>query len=105
MNDPLSSPHVPASSAPQQTRKRLSTQPGPMWVIVSVAILFLSPEYLTPPYDIMALGLGSAALFTIFLSLYPESFRNRAGSLAYAYFLTAVLWLLAVVGLVLSFVS
>ena len=105
MNDSTSSPLDPTSAAPPQTRKRLWTQPGPMWVIVSVAILFLAPEYLTPPYDVMALGLGSAALFTVFLSLYPEPFRNRAGSLVYAYFLAAALWLLAVMGLALSVVG
>jgi len=103
----MSEPHASdaATAARQQTPDCQRTQPGLVWVVVSVVILFILPEYLTAPYDGMSMGLGAAALFTVFLYRYPEPFRSRRGSLVSAFCLVAALWLLVVVSTVLSFIG
>ena len=74
-------------------------------MVVAVAILFILPEYLTPPFDVMFMGLGAAAMFTVFSYLYPDSLRSRSGSLVPAYCLVAALWVLAVVSTVVSLIG
>ncbi len=103
----MSEPHASdaASTARQQTPDCQRIQPGMVWVVLSVVILFILPEYLAAPYDGISMGLGAAALFTVFLYLYPDPFRSRRGSLASALCLATALWLLAVVSTVISFVG
>ena len=103
----MSEPHASdaATAARQQTPDCQRTQPGVVWVVLSVIILFILPEYLAAPYDGMSMGRGAAALFTVFLYLYPDPFRSRRGSLASALCLVAALWLLVVVSTVISFIG
>jgi hypothetical protein len=105
MNEPTTHARDAAMATRQQTQNRQQTQAGLVWVVVAVATLFILPEYLTPPYDVMFMSFGSAALLTVFLCLHPESFRSRSGSLVPAFFLVAALWLLAVVSTVLSLIG
>ena len=105
MNEPSTHASDAAMAARQQTQNRQQTQAGLVLVVVAVATLFILPEYLTPPYDVMSMGFGSAAILTVFLYLYPESFRSRGGSLVPAFCLVAALWLLAVVSTVLSLIG
>ena len=94
-----------ATAARQQTPDCQRTQPGSVWVVVSIIILFILPEYLTAPYDAMSMGLGAAVLFTLLVCFYPEPFRSRRGSLVSALCLVGALWLLAVVSTILSFIG
>jgi hypothetical protein len=51
------------------------------------------------------MGLGAAAMLTVFLYLYPDSLRSRSGSLVTAYGLVAALWVLAIFSTVVSFLD
>ena len=105
MNEPTTHARDAAMATRQQTQYRQQTQAGLVWVVVAVATLFILPEYLTPPFDVMFMGLGAAAMLTVFLYLYPDSLRSRGGSLVPAFCLVAALWLLAVVSTVLSLIG
>ena len=79
----------------QQTRTELGV------LVIVVIALFIVPQ-LAPPYDVMLIGFGSAAVLTILLCMNPTSLRSRGGSLVTGWILVAALWLLAVVGAVVS---
>ena len=102
MNDP--STHA-AMVARQQQLNRQQTRSGLVLLVVTVATLFILPQYLTSPYDGMSMGFGSAAILTVFLYLYPESFRSRGGSLVPALCLVIALWLSAAVTTALSLIG
>ena len=89
------------------SKHKIASKPrrGLVWVVVAVATLFILPEYLTPPYDVMFMSFGSATLLAVFLYLNPKPFRSRGGSLVPAFCLVAALWLLAVVSTVLSLIG
>ena len=91
--------------ARQQKLNRQQTHTGLVFLVVTVAIVFIIPEYLTPPYDGMWMGFGSAASFSVFFYLYPESLRSRGGSLVPALCLSAALWLLVTVAAVVSLID
>lgn len=103
MNEPSTHASDDAMVARQQTLNRQRT-PGLVLLLVTVATLFILPEYLTPPYDVMLMGLGSAAMLTLFLYLYPESFRSRGGSLVPALCLVVAGWLLTAVATALPLI-
>jgi len=86
----------------EQTLNRRT--PGLAFILVTVATVFILPEYLMPPYDGMCMGLGSAALFSVFFYLYPESLRSRGGSLVPALCLVVALWLLTAVATALPLI-
>ena len=102
MNDP--STHA-AMVARQQKLNRQQTHTGLVFLVVTVAIVFIIPEYLTPPYDVMWMSFGSAALFSVFFYLYRESLRSRSGSLVPARCLVAALWMSAAVTAVVSLID
>ena len=104
MNDPSTHANDAAMTSRQQTQNRPQTQAGLVFVVIAVATLFLT-EYLTPPYDVISMGLSSAAIMTVFLYLYPEPFRSRGGSLVPAWCLVAALWMLTVVSTVVSLIG
>ncbi len=91
--------------ARQQIQNRQQTLAGLALLVVTVATLFILPQYLKSPYEGMAMGFGSAAILTTFLYLYPESFRSRGGSLVPALCLAVALWLSAAVTTALSLVG
>lgn len=70
--------------------------------ILAIAVLFVLPRLIPSPFDVVAMGFGSAALFNAVVLLNPDSFRNRSGSLTTAVCLATALWLCAVVGTVFS---
>ncbi|MCA9216932.1 MAG: hypothetical protein KDB27_27875 [Planctomycetales bacterium] len=92
MNDPLS---LAAKLALQQNLNRQQTWAGLVLIVVSVAALFVLPNHLAAPFDAMCMGFGSAAIFTVFLYLFPEALRSRGGSLVSAVCLVVALWLMA----------
>ena len=104
MNDPSTRDAIVAR---QQKLIRQQTHTGLVSLVVTlacVAALFILPQ-LTPPYDVMSMGLGSAAGLTALLVFNPKSLRSRGGSLVPAWFLVAALWLLAVVSTVVSLIG
>ena len=86
----------------QQTLNRQQTLTGLVLLVVILATFFILPRYLTPPYDTMSMGFGSAATLTILLYLNPDSLRSRGGSLVPAICLVVALWLSAVATTALS---
>ena len=94
-----------AMTARQQTLNRQQTWAGLVLLVVTVATLFILPQYLTSPYEDISMGFGSAAILTTFLCLYPESFRSRGGSLVPALCLVVALWLSAVATTALSLIG
>jgi hypothetical protein len=105
MNEPPTRTSGTALAARQQTQNRRQNLAGLAFMVVAVAILFILPEYLTPPIDVLFMGLGAAAMLTVFLYLYPDSLRSRSGSLVTAYGLVAALWVLAIFSTVVSFLD
>ena len=105
MNNPKTHSNDAANVARQQTLNRQQTMAGLALLAVAVVILFILPEYLSSPFDVMVMGFGSATLMTIYLHMYPESLRSRGGSLLTAFCLVAAMWLLAVVVMVVSLVG
>ena len=105
MNEPSTHACDDAVIARQQTLNRQQTQAGVVLIVVTVATLFILPQYMPPPYDGMSMSFGSAAILTIFVYLYPESFRSRGGSLVPALGLVAALWLSAAVTTALSLIG
>ena len=79
----------------QRKLNRQQTYSGLVFLAVAVAILFILPDYLSSPYDGMAMGFGAAALFSVFFYENPEALRSRTGSLVPGICLGAALWLLA----------
>lgn len=106
MNEPSMHTSDAAMSARQQKlQNRQQSQAGFVFLIPTVSILFILPNYLTSPYDVMSMGFGSAAMFSTFLYLYSDSLRSRGGSLVPALWLAVTLWLLAVIGTAVSLID
>jgi hypothetical protein len=64
--------------------------------IVAYGTLLATLQYLPSRYVGMVLGIGAAMYMTGYLCLYPNSLRNRSGSLITAICLVAFVWLVAI---------
>lgn len=62
---------------------------------VAIGLLLGVPMFAPPPYAMIVMSLGSAALLTWLQWTHPDSFRGRSGSLWLAYCLLSALWLTA----------
>ena len=66
-------------------------------LIPTIVVMFILPEFIPSPFDVMVMGFGSAISLTILVLLKPASFRSRSGSLITAICLVAAMWLFAAV--------
>lgn len=80
-----------AANREQNTAALLS-----MLLIVVFGFLLFAPEYLPSGLVGIVLGVVPAIYMTAYLHRYPDSLRNRRGSLVTAIGLVAFLWLVAV---------
>lgn len=69
-------------------------------IVIVFSFLLVGPQYLPGRIVTIVLGVVPAFYMTWFLHTYPDSMRNRSGSLVMAIYLVAFLWLVAVVSVV-----
>ncbi len=74
-------------------------------LIPTIVVMFILPEFIPSPFDVMVMGFGSAISLTTLVLLRPASFRGRSGSLRMAIGLVTAMWLGAAVTTVLSLIG
>jgi len=78
---------------------------GAISVALTIVVIFILPEFVPSPFDVIVMGFGSAILLTALVLSKPASFRSRSGSLIPAICLGAAMWLFAAVTTVISLIG
>lgn len=79
-----------------------------VFTFVTLGFLLFGPQFLPGIFVTIVLGVVPAVYMTWYLNRYPDSLRNRKGSLATAINLVAFLWLVSVasvVGILAGFIE
>jgi hypothetical protein len=79
-----------AASSRRQTRAALLT-------MLTVVVVVIVPRFVPAPFDVVVMMVGGTILLSANLSLFPDSFRSRGGSLAPALGLVGAMLVAAVV--------
>jgi hypothetical protein len=77
------------------------------WLLCMLAlfVIFVLPNFVPAPFDQIVMGVGSATVFSALVSMFPQSFRSRSGSLTPALCLLTFLWLGVTVTTLFSFLG
>ena len=71
-----------------------------VFTVIMFGFMLFAPQYLPSRFVGIVLGVVPAIYLTLYLHRYPDSLRNRRGSLVTAINLVAFLWLVAIASVV-----